>query len=594
MEPKEIIRILLVEDDEEDYAITKDIISDVKNQRYSIEWVSSYERALIEIQKDIYDLFLIDYKLGKKTGLDLISDVMGKNRNIPVIMLTGENNHEVDLLAMKQGACDFLIKGKIDGDLLERSIRYAIEKKSTENQILYLAYYDQLTNLPNRIFFKEQLSYALAHAIRYKRLLAVLFLDLDNFKLINDSMGHHIGDKLLQESAKRLCSSIRKIDIIARNNLKTLIDTVARLGGDEFTVSLTEISTYEDASTVANRIIKSMNEPFIIENHEIFTGVSIGIALYPSDSDNIDTLLKYADNAMYFAKKHGKNNFQYYQKSMNENVLDKIFMINNIRKAVDGNEFLMYYQPKMSINSGKIIGFEALIRWNHGDKGIISPKDFIPFAEEHHLISFITDWVIHEVSRQLNYWREAKFKILPVSINLPINQFKKPDFVKYLMQIIDLYHVSPEFLELEVTESIFMDDMNSTNSRLNELQSIGFRISIDDFGTGFSSLNRLKEIPCNILKIDRSFINHTNENSSDAIIVNSIIEMGHGLNMEVLAEGVETTKQFNFLKSNNCDCIQGYILSKPMPEEETEKVLKAEMEGEGIGMELIKKINSGK
>jgi diguanylate cyclase (GGDEF)-like protein len=586
------IKILLIDDDEEDYIITKDIISGIKDQEYTIDWISSFEKALLEIQKDMYDVFLIDYNLGIKTGLDLIDAALEINRNTPIIILTGVDNHEIDLLAMKKGASDFLKKDKIDAEILERSIRYAIEKKITENRISYLAYYDQITSLPNRIFFKEQLNYALAHAIRYNRILAVLFLDLDNFKLVNDSLGHHVGDSLLQEVAKRLYESIRKSDIIARNDLKTLIDTVARIGGDEFTISLTEIATYENASVVADRIIKSLNNPFMIEGHEIFSGASIGISLYPSDSDNTDTLLKYADNAMYYAKKQGKNCFQYYEKSMNENVLDKIHMINNIRNARDRNEFLLYYQPKMNMKSGKLNGFEALIRWNNAEKGFVLPLDFIPFAEEHHLIGFITDWVIHEVCRQLGEWIQAKLKLLPISINLPINQLKKPDFVDYIKNIIISCDISPQLLELEVTESIFMDDMNTTNSKLHELRSMGFQISIDDFGTGFSSLNRLKQVPCNILKIDKSFVKSIDEGSIDSVIINSIISMGHALNMEILAEGVETAMQFDFLRRNNCDSMQGYLLSRPLPNEKIPDILIKEATGEGIGIQLIKKINS--
>ncbi len=587
------IKLLLVDDDEEDYIITKNILSDIKNQQYSIDWVSTYESALIEMQKDGYDLFLIDYNLGAKTGIDLINEVTEKNKAIPIIILTGQDNREIDLMAMKKGVSDFLIKGKIEADLLERSIRYAIEKKEIENQILYLAYYDQVTDLPNRVFFKEQLNFALAHAVRYDRIMAILFLDIDNFKIINDSHGHYIGDLFLKEVAKRVYAAIRKGDIIARNNLKTLIDTVARQGGDEFTVSLSEIKSYDDASIVANRIIQSFNEPFLIENFEIFSGVSIGISLCPADSSDADTLLKYADNAMYYAKKQGKNNFQYYQKSMNRNVLEIINMGNNIRKAIDKNEFLLNYQPKMNLKSGKIIGFEALIRWNQGGKRMIPPIDFIPFAEEHHLMSFITDWVIHDVCRQFCQWEKAKLVPLPVSINLPINQFKRPDFVQYFAKIIESYHIPSKLLELEVTESIFMDDMKATNQKLNELLSMGFQISIDDFGTGFSSLNRLKEIPCNILKIDKFFIDNIQENNTDTIIVNSIITMGHGLNMEVIAEGVETAEQFEILKRCSCDNIQGYILSKPLPKENIEEILKKEANGDGIGAELIKKLNEG-
>lgn len=590
MEKQERIKILLIDDDEEDYIITKDIISEIKYQKYSIDWTSSYKEALVEIKKNIYDVFLIDCNLGIKSGLDLIDEITKINRNIPIIILTGLDNHEIDILAMKKGASDFLQKSKIDAESLERSIRYAIEKKNTESQILYLAYYDQITNLPNRIFFKEQLNYTLAHAKRYNKLLAVLFLDLDNFKLINDSLGHHIGDILLKEVAKRLFISIRKSDIIARNEINTLIDTIARIGGDEFTISLTEINNYENASIVANRIIKNLNEPFIIEGHEIFTSASIGISLYPEDSDDSDTLLKYADNAMYYAKKEGKNCFQYYQKSMNDNLLDKINMINNIRKAKKLNEFLIYYQPKMEFNTGKIIGFEALIRWNKNGKGITLPIDFIPFAEEHHLIGFITEWIIHETCRQLKEWNSKKLILLPISINLPITQFKKPDLVEYIKKIITSYDISAKYLEFEVTESIFMENMDLNIERLNELQLMGIQISIDDFGSGFSSLNRLKQIPCNTIKIDRSFIKFINKDPRDPIIISTIISLAHGLNMNALAEGVETEIQFKFLKKNNCNSMQGFLLSPPLPKEKISDILKKEEHGNGIGIELIKKI----
>jgi diguanylate cyclase (GGDEF)-like protein len=588
---KEKIKVLLVDDDEEDYLIVREIMSEIQHQQYALEWISDFEKAIEAIQRDdAYDVLLVDYNLGARTGLDLVNETLALARSLPIIIITGQMTRDIDLLAMKKGVSDFLVKGKFDADLLERSIRYAIERKRNENQILYLAYYDQLTDLPNRTFFREQLNYALAHAIRYSRILAVLFLDLDNFKLINDSLGHHVGDLLLKEVAKRLCACVRKSDIIARNCHETPIDTVARLGGDEFTISLTEIQSYEDASIVANRIIKSIGEPFSIENHEIYSGVSIGISLFPADSADADVLLKYADNAMYHAKKQGKNSYQYYQKSMNESVMGKMHMVTSIRKARDNNEFILYYQPKMDLRSAHILGFEALIRWQHADKGIVMPLHFIPFAEQHHLIPFITDWVIHEACRQLQAWGSSNLKVLPVSINLPVTQFKKPDFLDYLMDIVSSYNVSPQYLELELTESIFTEDMNSVNSTLHELRSKGFQISIDDFGTGFSSLNRLKEVPCNVLKVDRSFIQNIDEETADSAIVSSIIRMGHALQMQIFAEGVETLLQLKFLLAHDCDGFQGFILSPALPPEEAAQVLIKEEAGEGIGSALMNRL----
>jgi EAL domain-containing protein (putative c-di-GMP-specific phosphodiesterase class I) len=292
---------------------------------------------------------------------------------------------------------------------------------------------------------------------------------------------------------------------------------------------------------------------------------------------------------MYYAKKQGKNCFQYYQKKMNDKVSDKMYMIQNIRRAVTRGEFLLHYQPKMDIKSGRLIGLESLIRWNSTDRGLISPAEFIPFAEKHHLIGHITEWVLHEACRQLHAWENARLINLPVSVNLPVSEFRKPDFVNELKKTMDAYGIPPHLLELEVTESIFMEDITVTNTKLNELRSSGFQISIDDFGTGFSSLNRLIEVPCNILKIDKTFIQSIGKNPMD-IIINSIISMGHGLKITIIAEGVENVTQFDFLSRNNCDCIQGYLLSRPLPAEHIPGILQGESQGEGIGVQLVNKI----
>jgi diguanylate cyclase (GGDEF)-like protein len=586
------IKVLLIDDDEEDFIITREMMSEIKNQEYAVEWVATYEKALLAMEKGAHDVFLIDYNLGQRSGLELIDEALRIKRDVPIIVLTGLDDPEIDELALKKGASDFLRKDKIDPELLEHSIRYAIEKKRNELQILYLAYYDQVTDLPNRVFFKEQVDFALAHAIRYNRKLAVIFLDLDNFKLVNDSLGHHFGDALLKEAARRLYGSIRKGDLVARNDLKTLIDTVARLGGDEFTISLTEIKAYEDASLVADRILQRLNEPFLIEGHEVFTGASLGIALYPADAADADTLLKYADNAMYYAKKQGKNCFQYYQQSMNDRAVEKIQLMTSLRKAVDRNEFVLFYQPKMDIKSGRLIGFEALIRWKRDGQNLIPPLEFIPFAETNHLIGFITDWVVREVGRQLADWARQNLSILPVSVNLPVTHFKKADLADHFKSVAAACGIAPRFFEFEVTESIFSDDMNPTISRLGELRAAGFQISIDDFGVGFSSLNRLKEMPCGILKIDKSFIRCVPEASADSVIVNSVILLGHGLNLAVLAEGVETAAQLDFLRRSGCDFLQGYLLSPPLPPEAIPDILRREARGDGIGMALAQAVNA--
>ena len=589
----EEVKILLIDDNENDYLITSRLISGIPHRRYAMEWVSDLDKAVEAISRKPYDVLLVDYRLGMMTGLEVIDEVQKITRDIPFIMLTGMEGYDIDVLSMKKGASDFLRKDKIDGERLERSIRYSLEKKKSEMQIAYLAYYDQLTSLPNRIFFKEQLNFSLSHAIRYGRMLAVLYLDLDNFKYVNDSLGHHCGDLLLKEVAKRLHSSVRKSDIIARNDMQTVVDTVARMGGDEFTISLTEIHTYEDTSIVSSRIMENLGKSFLIDGHEVFTGVSIGIALYPADARDSEALLKCADAAMYDAKKQGKNCYQFYTKSMQDEILDKIHLYNDIQKAGERDEFLLHYQPQMDLVSGKLTGLEALIRWNSAQRGLVQPMGFIPFAETHHLAGFIMDWVIQDVCRQLCEWALPDLQLLPISINVPVNQIKKPDFAEHVMKIIGSYGLRAELFVLEVTESIFTDDMSIINSKLGELRSLGFHLAIDDFGTGFSSLNRLRQIPCNTLKIGKSFIQCMNDRPTDAAIVGSIVSLAHGLKMRVLAEGVDTAEQFDSLRRLHCDNIQGNLLNPPLPKEKLPEILKNEALGEGIGTRLLREMNGG-
>lgn len=564
MDSRETIRILFVDDDKEDYFITRELLSGNKNRIYKINWIAGYNEAVAEVEKTAYDLFIFDYNLGLRTGIDLIDTISAKCKNVPVIMLTGQSNPDIDELALKKGVSDYLVKGKFDGEILERSIRYAIEKKDTEKKMMYLAYYDQLTDLPNRVFFMEQLNYALAHAVRYNRKLAVLFLDLDNFKMINDSLGHHAGDCLLRHVAGLLHQSIRKVDILARNNLKTQIDTVARMGGDEFTISLTEINSYEDASIVATRIIESLSAPVLIEGNTLYIGVSIGIAMYPDDSDNAETLLKYADNAMYHAKKNGKNNFQYYRKEMNSEIMKSIRLTTGIRKAAESGQFFLEFQPKIDLRSERIIGFESLIRWKNDDNGILPPLDFIPYAEKHHLISCITDWVIKEVCRLMASWKE-KASLLPVSINLPVTELMQARFTDKTAGMFRSCRIPAQFIEFEVTESVFTDNPERMKDQISALKAAGFMLSIDDFGTGYSSLSRLKNMDCDILKIDKCFIDNIPSSVSDTVIINSVIAMGHGLGMKILAEGVENRDQYDYLRNNDCDYMQGYYFCKPVP-----------------------------
>jgi diguanylate cyclase (GGDEF)-like protein/PAS domain S-box-containing protein len=444
-------------------------------------------------------------------------------------------------------------------------VRDISDRKRSEEQITYIAYHDTITDLPNRHFLKDRLQQALASAKQHKRVVAVLFLDLDNFKRINDTFGHDVGDNLLKSVADRLAKYVRKSDTIARIDTEESHTTVARLGGDEFTLLLTEISNIQSASKVAQRILDLFRHPFIVGNNEMFITTSIGISLYPDDGEDVDTLLKNADRAMYYAKDQGRNNFQFYTESMNIVTIERIAMENSLRKALDRKELQVYYQPQLDISSGKIIGAEALLRWLHEEKGLLPPSTFIPMAEETGLIVPIGEWVLRTACAQNKAWQDAGFAPIYVTVNISSAQFKQKTFLETVARLLNDTGLEPKYLELELTESILIESTEMAIITLNELKNMGIRLSIDDFGTGYSSLSYLKKFPIDILKIDRSFVRNLSTDPDDRAIINAIIAMAHTLNLKVIAEGVENEQQLAFLHEQGSDGIQGYIFSPPVP-----------------------------
>jgi diguanylate cyclase (GGDEF)-like protein len=442
------------------------------------------------------------------------------------------------------------------------------ERKQAEAQIYNLAYFDSLTGLPNRLLFKEHLAHALAHAFRTKRVAAILFLDLDRFKYINDTLGHSIGDKLLQGVAERLLVCVRRSDVVGRDEGGNLDSSVARLGGDEFTVLLSDIANAQDAARVSQRIIKAVAQPFNLDNHEVIITTSIGISLFPNDGNDIVTLIKNADTAMYHAKDLGRNNFQFYTQSMNSTTLERLALENHLRKALERKEFLLYYQPQFDILTEQIIGVEALVRWKHRELGMVSPAEFIPLAEETGLIIQIDEWVMHTACEQMMRWKEDGLPDITMSVNLSGQHFIRENLLETVSGIIKETGLAPRFLELELTESVVMKNAKETVSTLRSLKDMGLHIAIDDFGTGYSSLSYLKRFPLDTLKIDRSFVQEITTDSDSAAITKAIIAMGHSLKLRVLAEGVETEEQLTFLRDNGCHALQGFLFSKPIPYDE--------------------------
>lgn len=445
--------------------------------------------------------------------------------------------------------------------------------KNAEEKIRFLAYYDVLTGLPNRRLFKEYSNQAIRMAQRDGTKIAIIFLDLDHFKRINDTLGHNAGDKLLQKVSENMMLVIRSSDIVTRTDSEGRPETsLSRLGGDEFTILLSGLTEMKQAAGVAKRIIKCLDLPLNIAGQELNITGSIGIAVYPDDGEDIDTLLKNADTAMYHAKNAGRNNFQFYAKYMNERILSRLNMEAKLKKALERNEFILHYQPQVKAATSTIVGVEALIRWEHPEMGLVSPEEFIPIAEETGLIITIGEWVLRTACEQMVVWHKAGFNELCVGVNLSSLQFRQGNIVKTIKNILAATGLDPQYLELELTESIIMQDVEETIATLWKLKEMGLKLSIDDFGTGYSSMSYLKRFPLDSLKIDRSFVKDIMTEPNNAAITKATIGLAKGLNLTTIAEGIETKEQLTFLHKQGCDQIQGYFFSEAVPAEIVEQL----------------------
>jgi diguanylate cyclase (GGDEF)-like protein/PAS domain S-box-containing protein len=435
------------------------------------------------------------------------------------------------------------------------------DRKTAEEQVAYQAYHDALTGLPNRSLFRDRLNQALTHAQRHKVGLAVLFLDLDHFKLINDTLGHSIGDWLLKEVSMRLKTSVRDGD------------TVARLGGDEFTILLPEVSRSEDAAHVAQKILDTISSPLRWDNHDVYVTTSIGISLSPSDGIDSETLIKSADNAMYRAKELGRNNYQLWSPDLNTRVQNRLSLERSLRRAVERFDFVMHYQPQFNLRTGKVTGVEALLRWPRPDIGLCYPKDFIPVAEETRLIVPIGEWMLREVCAQVKKWQQNGLSKLRLSVNLSAMQFQHKNLVAHMDEVLEQCHFDPTCLVIEMTETVAMQNVDLTLAILHTMKRKGIKIALDDFGMGYSSLSYLKHFPIDIIKIDPSFVRDVGSGKQPEALVKAVIRLGHSLKQTIIAEGVETETQRAFLLEQGCHEVQGFLFSKPLPADEVWKVL---------------------
>jgi diguanylate cyclase (GGDEF)-like protein len=552
-------RILLVDDLFANVKVLEYMLSDAGYTNVSSTMDS---REVLELHRtNRYDLIVLDLNMPFMNGFDVLEGLrlVESEGYLPVLAVTAEPTYE--LRALESGAKDFVSKPFNHIEVLTR-IRNLLEVRLLYTEMrdygLHLARYDTLTGLPNRFLFQQRLVQALAAAQDSGGMVAMLLIDLDGFKHVNDTLGHVIGDDLLRQFAGRL---------------EALSPTRGRLGGDEFGLILACPDGLHQAQTVAQKLRCALAAPFDLEGSELRITASIGIAVAPDDGGNADTLIKYAETAMYQAKQAGRDTHRFFTEEMNVQAQKRLWLATALHKAINDKEFVLLYQPKVQISTGHIVGAEALLRWNRPGHGMISPADFIPILEETGLIVGVGQWVIAEACRQIAAWMPLRGGPIPIAVNVASRQFASGDLGAVVADAITVSGIAPGMLELEVTESALMVDMERTNATLRTLREMGIRIAIDDFGTGYSSLAYLKHFPIDTLKIDIAFIRDVTTDPGSAAIVKSIISMAHSMKMDVIAEGVETAEQLVYLRRNHCDHLQGFYFSRPVPAEQFERLL---------------------
>jgi len=555
------ITLLLVEDNSGDARLLQEMLNEQGANRTVLKRVATMREADAYLADHVVDIVLLDLGLPDAQGLEALRRCRVAAPQTPTVVLTGTDDEDVARLALQQGAQDYLIKGQIETRGLMRALRYAIERKAMEEtsrvlslQIAHSAEHDGLTGLPNRVLLHDRLGQAIALAGRHMNKTAVLFLDLDGFKHINDSLGHSVGDQLLQSIAARLLSCVRTGD------------TVSRQGGDEFVVLLSDVDRPEAAAVIADRMLKAVTEGHSINGEVVHITTSIGISVFPQDGNTPDILIKNADTAMYQAKEAGRRSYRFFTSAMNERAVERRAIEEGLRSALQQQEMHLHYQPKIDLKTGAVFGAEALLRWTHPDRGEIPPSVFIPIAEECGLIRSIGDQVLMKACRQRKAWLDNGLNFGPIAVNVSAVQFAEDGFPDRLLAILKETELEPQFLELEITESVLMKRVESTAGKLQAIREKGVRIAIDDFGTGYSSLSYLQNFPVDSLKIDQSFVQKIG-GRDQSVLVGAVIEMARALELRVVAEGIETQRQLDFLAALHCDDGQGYYFSKPLSPE---------------------------
>jgi diguanylate cyclase len=552
------LRILLVEDDPAYAELTRAMLRTTSAASVTLDHTTSVHAAVDKLAEGSYDIVLLDLGLPDAQELEALNSVVSAAPDLPLVILTGMENEVMALQAVKDGAQDYLIKGQATPELLMRAMRYAIERKQSELHIRHLAYYDPLTQLPNRRLLIEHLGHALKRAARTDNIVGVFFIDVDNFKQINDAFGHAAGDGVLTELAGRVSKALRSSD------------TLGRLSGDEF-VAIVEAGDPRELALVANALQRSVKTPFTTPHGELFATLSIGVTSYPADGDDVGELLRNADHAMYRAKSQGRDTVCFFAAPTEASRSFPLTFTSALRHAAERGELLVHYQPLVNLHTGRVDGLEALVRWQHPTRGVIPPSDFIHLAEESDLILSIERWVLHTAMTETA--GNPDTRMLRVAVNLSRRHFDNPALVRRLRALVSEIGYDFHLLELELSESGIMHHPDRVLDHLKACRDLGMTITIDDFGTGYSCLGLMKAFPLTSLKIDQSFVRNCATDPVNRALVAAVISMGHALGLEVTAEGVETEAELNYLREQNCDRAQGWYFGKPVPSSELSGLL---------------------